>query len=785
MLLRVTGGTSTQLELRIGSRRWLLAAGEELVIGRGTDVGVPVADDRVSRRHAVVRHEPEGWVWEDSSRNGSWRAGGRVSRLRIDAPTRLLLGDRDAGVAVELVPLPAGGVGEPPGPAGPGLAATAVHALAGSVVTIGREPGNSIVVSDLLVSRRHAEFRRSGGAWQVRDLASHNGTFVNGQRVTSAVVGPLDLVGIGHQLFRVVGDRVEEYTDSGDIAFQARDLVVTVGRGKRLLDGVGFALAPRSLLAVVGPSGAGKSTLLAALTGSRPADSGQVGYAGRDLYSNYEDLRDRIGLVPQQDILHTQLGVRRALLFAAKLRFPADVGDADRARRVDEVIAELGLAGQRDQTIASLSGGQRKRVSVALELLTKPSLLFLDEPTSGLDPGLDKAVMALLRNLADDGRTVVVVTHSVAHLDGCDRLLVLAPGGRVAYFGPPGEALEFFGAREFADVFASLDRGDLRWDERFRASPLFERYLASQLRPVQSGAGPASRGAATGRQPPIAQFRTLCRRYLAVIAADRQYSAFLAGLPVVLSLFAHAVPGRGGLSVSVSRSQAQQLLLVVIVGGSLMGTAVAVRELVKERAIYLRERAIGLSPLAYLGSKLAVLSGVVTVQAAVLTVLALLGRPGPDAAVLFGSGRLEVGLAVVGVTVASMVLGLVISALVDNADRTMPLLVFVIMAQLVFTGALFPVQGRPILEQLSWLAPARWAFAAAAATVGLRTPVGPDADPLWQHSAGTWIGDMVVLAVVAGLLAVLAARLLLRWEPSRRRARPATRRWPAAAARPG
>ncbi|MHB8452900.1 MAG: ATP-binding cassette domain-containing protein, partial [Mycobacteriales bacterium] len=460
MLLIVTGEASAQLELRIDTRRWVLAAGEELVIGRGSDVSAPVADDRVSRRHAVIRHEPEGWVWEDNSRNGSWQGGGRVSRLRIDAPTRLLLGDRVAGVAVELRPLPAGLVRELPAvAAATGLPPTAVHPLAGPVVSIGREPGNSIVVPDLLVSRRHAEFRRSGAAWEVRDLDSHNGTFVNGQRVTTATVGPLDLVGIGHGLFRVYGDMVEEYTDAGDIAFQARDLVVTVGRGKRLLDGVGLALPPRSLLAVVGPSGAGKSTLLAALTGSRPADAGQVGYAGRDLYSNYEDLRDRIGLVPQQDILHTQLGVRRALLFAAKLRFPADVEDAERARRVDEVIVELGLTGQRDQTIASLSGGQRKRVSVALELLTKPSLLFLDEPTSGLDPGLDKAVMALLRDLADDGRTVVVVTHSVANLDGCDRLLVLAPGGRVAFFGPPGEALAFFGAREFADVFLSLDRG--------------------------------------------------------------------------------------------------------------------------------------------------------------------------------------------------------------------------------------------------------------------------------------------------------------------------------------
>ena len=101
------------------------------------------------------------------------------------------------------------------------------------------------------------------------------------------------------------------------------------------------------------------------------------------------------------------------------------------------MLRELKLDIHQDKKVTSLSGGQRKRVSVALELLTKPSLIFLDEPTSGLDPGMDRDVMQLLRGLADDGRTVLVVTHSVAELAICDQLLVMAPGGSVAYFGPP------------------------------------------------------------------------------------------------------------------------------------------------------------------------------------------------------------------------------------------------------------------------------------------------------------------------------------------------------------
>ncbi len=181
-------------------------------------------------------------------------------------------------------------------------------------------------------------------------------------------------------------------------------------------------------------------------------------YDNRDLYTHYAELRHRIGLVPQENILHTQLTARRALGYAAELRFPRDTSKAERQRRIDEVLAELALTqheGHQDRP--AMSGGQQKRVNVALELLTKPSLLFLDEPTSGLDPGLDKSVMEMMAGLAHDGRTVIVVTHSVANLNLCDRLLVLVPGGKVAYFGPPAEGLRHFGKPGWAEVFQAFD----------------------------------------------------------------------------------------------------------------------------------------------------------------------------------------------------------------------------------------------------------------------------------------------------------------------------------------
>ena len=314
------------------------------------------------------------------------------------------------------------------------------------VMRIGRDPGNDLVIPDLSVSREHAELRNTGGGrYEIVDLGSHNGTFINGRRVDRAPITEQDLIGIGRASFRLVGEELREFIDEGDVSLVAQDLTVRLPGGKVLLDHVSFPIGERSLVAVIGPSGAGKSTLLGALTGMRPATEGAVLYDNRDLYTHYAELRHRIGLVPQDNILHTQLRPRRALRYAAELRFPGDTSAAERNRRVEEVIDELALTKHCNTRTGSMSGGQQKRVNVALELLTKPSLLFLDEPTSGLDPGLDKSVMELMSGLAKDGRTVIIVTHSVDNLDVCDRLLVLVPGGRVAFYGPPADGLKYFG----------------------------------------------------------------------------------------------------------------------------------------------------------------------------------------------------------------------------------------------------------------------------------------------------------------------------------------------------
>jgi ABC transport system ATP-binding/permease protein len=773
------------LELRAGGRTWQATGGRSWSIGRAYEADIQLENPRVSRHHAVLQPTPAGWVLVNRSTNGMFVNGQRVESLTISQPITVVLGSVSSGQALEVCPIaqqprpPATQpVARPTRPVGETTVArppTAVHTIDQVAIGIGRATDNNVVLDDLLVSRHHAVLRRSGNQWELVDSNSANGTYVNGNRINRAVIGPDDMVGIGHTLLHLSGDRLVEHVDIGDVSYEASNLRVSTNKGKVLLANISFALPQRCFMAVVGPSGAGKSTLLGALTGFRPAGSGEVRYDNRDLYQNYAELRHRIGFVPQDDILHTPLTVRRALNYAARLRFPHDVSAKERKQRIDEVLNELGLAAHANQRIDSLSGGQRKRTSVALELLTKPSLLFLDEPTSGLDPGYEKSVMQTLRALADDGRSVVVVTHNTAQLNLCDRLLILAPGGRLAYFGPPQQALSYFGCSDFADLFNLLEHDTTTdWTGRYVASPIHGALTGPNA--ALKAAKPATHAAKpVAQQSAFAQFTTLCRRYLAVIGADRQYSVTLLILPLLLSLFAHAVPGQAGLSltkaIETKSTQPSQLLVLLIIGGALMGCAASIREIVKERAIYQREHGIGLSRGAYLASKVVVLTALTTLQGLILGFLGVVGLPPPDQAVVLPWPRVEVAVAVVAVTVVSMLIGLLISAIIGNADRGMPLLVLVVMAELVLCGGMFGVRGRIPLEQLAWLSPSRWAYAMAASTIDLndlrRTAAG-DEDPMWDYAASSWWIAVGACAVQAIVLVILLAVRLRQLDPQRK-----------------
>jgi energy-coupling factor transporter ATP-binding protein EcfA2 len=432
------------------------------------------------------------------------------------------------------------------------------------------------------------------------------------------------------------------------------------------------------------------------------------------------------------------------------LRLPPDTSRAERAAIVDATLAELGMTEHASTRVDRLSGGQRKRVSVALELLTSPSLLVLDEPTSGLDPALDRQLMTSLRQLADAGRIVVVVTHNVANLAQCDTVLVLAPGGIPVYTGPPGRFSEQFGTNDWADVFAMIT-----------AEPLSPPPFTGPARPRARPADPQPVPRATFAR----QLGVLCRRHARLVLADRPYALFLAVLPVALAVLALVVPGQAGLRNAnpAETVEASQILVLLFVGAAFMGGAAGAREVVGERDIVARERRSGVLPSAYSAGKACVFAVVCALQTVLLVGVLLTVKPGPVAGLVVPDVAVELGVAVWATALASCLLALLGSAVVRSAEQAMPVLVVTVMAQLVLCGGMVPVTGRTVLSQLSWLFPTRWGYAAGAATVDLTRP-GADlpADALWAHTPGTWLFAVAALAVSMTLLVLLVTARMRR-----------------------
>ncbi|WP_368834317.1 ATP-binding cassette domain-containing protein [Mycobacterium intracellulare] len=627
---------------------------------------------------------------------------------------------------------------------------------AGAAV-IGRAEDSDIVISDVLASRHHAYLVPGPTGMEIHDAQSINGTFVNGTRILSApltegdvvTIGNVDLVFNGEILLR----RAEAATRTGGLEVREVDFHVD---NKRLIQKVSLTARPGTLTALIGGSGAGKSTLSRLIAGATCPTSGSITFEGHDIHAQFASLRSRIGMVPQDDVVHRQLTVTQALNYAAELRLPTDTSKSDRAQVVAQVIEELGLTKHADTRVDKLSGGQRKRASVALELLTGPSLLILDEPTSGLDPALDLQVMTMLRQLADAGRVVLVVTHSLSYLDLCDQVLLMAPGGKTAYCGPPGDIEATMGTTNWAKIFGMVGADPDEANRRFLAQ-------AKPPPPVSDADKPADLGA-PARSSTWRQFSTIARRQVRLIVADRAYFIFLALLPFVMGALALTVPGSTGFRVADPNGDGSDepgsVLMLLTMAAVFMGTALTIRDLIGERPIFRREQAVGLSTKAYLLAKMAVFLVFAIVQSTIATTITILGKGAPTRpALLLGSATLELYVATAAMCVAAAMIGLVLSSLARSNEQIMPLLVVSLMLQLVLCGGMVPVTDRIGLDQMSWAVPSRWGYAAQASTVDLWTiepgPLAPK-DRHFKHTAGTWlfdVGMLVLLTVVyAGIV---------------------------------
>jgi len=744
-------------------RHYPLTAGQAL-IGRGADCDVVLDDAGVSRHHASLRLDANGiWLIDLGSTNGT-QVGDQPLLPRQKRQLRPGEVFTIHGTGLVVVPaaqaraaMPDVGVVETSAPAtrpgadeqtavGTPVAAAAVALQQLSLgtlerATIGRSQDNQVVLDHPRVSRYHAVIERLGRRYRIRDLRSANGVFVNEQRIREDTwLSSSDRVQIGPYSF--VLDQ-ESFAIKGDegIRIVATELRQQVSRRINLLQQVSLTVPPMEFVAVVGMSGSGKTTLVNALCGYRPATHGRVLVNGTDLYQRYDLFRNDIGYVPQRDIVHLELTVQEALDYAARLRMPTDTTPEERHARVLEVTSELGLSERKDVPVARLSGGQIKRVSIGVELLTRPRLYVLDEPTSGLDPGTEYEMMRLLRRLADQGRTILLVTHATKNVMLCDKVVFLARGGYLAYYGAPEEALAYFDhfrtprerlekVMEFDDIYNILDdaaRGTpQQWAERFAQ---IRDAAAVATRPGEQPSAASARATARPRRriSALRQFLILSSRNVRILVRDRATLLLMLTVAPGIGLMDFSWGSRLYDAVEGNASRAISMWWVTGVVALLVGSLNSVREIVKEAEIYKRERANSLMVLPYLLAK--VWLGVVFAAysaLALLTVRLLLVKP----PLPWGTESL-VGYFVtyfLGV-LSGYLIGLAISAGAPNQQSAQLLLIAVLVPQFLF-GGFMPLHDIPGGTAISQIISSRWLMEAFVRVSEMGTELAND--PCWN-----------------------------------------------------
>ena len=609
------------------------------------------------------------------------------------------------------------------------------------------------------VSRLHAQLRAQGDKFMLADLGSANGTFCNGKRITAPLdlsigdtldIGPYSLVFDGRWLTaRSRSDNMQLVVSS--VSFTLQD----ANRRKplKLLDHVDFVLDPGEFLCILGPSGSGKSTLLNVISGRRTATSGQVLVNGRDLHRNFAALKHDVSVVPQSSTLHDSLTVEQSFRFTSELRLPADLSRSEINATVSNAIATVGLVPRRAVQISKLSGGQLKRAGLGGELLADPSLLFLDEVTSGLDEQSDGEMMRLFRSLADGGKTLVCITHNLAHVeDNCHLVAVLTVGGKLAFFGSPPEAKSYFGINRLADIYTQLAmHSPEHWHAKFRDSSLFSKYVTDR-KPTPSSnvdAGESARDEPAGTHV-IKQFSVLLRRIVAVWSSNRVALGALFGQALLVAILLCLVFGQLEQSNSQNplerAGKIRNLLFLLSVSCIWLGCNNGVKEIVKERSIFDRERNYGLIPEAFLGSKFVFLSVIGIFQSQLLGLIALLyfGMPG---SVLGMLGTLAMS------SLAGTALGLAISAHARTEETAVALVPIVIIPQIILAGV---VAALPTFCE--WLA--RTSITAYWSQQAIESCL-PELDRIpaeFQPAMSTSLGMILLHGLVFSLIAWLGVR---------------------------
>lgn len=765
---------------------------ERYLLGRAEDAELKIPEDwiAVSRYHATLIRNGQDYYIHDgiytgntqqASRNGLLAGQARVgisSPYRLEAGTILQIGQNPTNlVTLKYI--------DPNHSQTHGLSQTSKQStsLKNRSVTIGRDLNCNLCLDSPLVSRLHAVIEPiSNDSYRLFDKST-NGIFVNGVKVNHSVgLTNGAIIRIGPFVLLLNNDQLLLQDQGEQIRIDAVEVTRIVGKPQTpqyLLNQVSFPIEPSQLIAIVGGSGTGKSTLLKTLLGIEPFSQGQVYLNGKDLRVNFNMYRTQIGYVPQDDIVHRDLTVEKVLTFAAKLRLPPD---SDIPSVIHKTLAEVELSDRKQTLVKNLSGGQRKRVSIAVELLANPKLFFLDEPTSGLDPGLDKKMMELLQRLArEDTRTLALVTHATANIKLCDRVVFMGRGGNLCYFGPPKQAPNFFELQDndFAEIYNELEKspdenGGLeieqhccQWSQKFQSHPDYKQYVRNQLisqsgTPVTGGTFPSDSSSQSPQAVKPAfwqQLLVLLERDLRLIFADRfNLGLSLLTAPVGISLITVALSDRAPfiLGDEPDPTLAPLALRVVFVftcAAIWVGLSGSLQTIVREGAIYARERLVNLGLFPYLGSKTIVISLLAIAQTILIAIVILLGFESPDPELT--PWWLGSSITTFLTLVTSACLGLAISCFVRNETQANTALPLLLLPQIIFSGVLFDMEGSAQL--LSWLMLSRWSVGAYGALVDVNALVPepatyPDGsivpqpfeetpvyDPTWENLILNWM----------------------------------------------
>ena len=741
-----------RLALFVGEESYILEPNKIYVIGRGENSDIIIKNNSVSRTHCrIVFDSKTDWILEDlNSSHGTFVSKQKITKFRISNNISGRLGGiHGVEFTVQIIKSDSNSGFK----SNTDEEALDIHIQGPRIplkqrILIGRDRRNDWVIQDLEVSDFHAEINMvSAGQYEIVDLKSISGVFVNGVRTKRRKLIPGDLITLGSVKRRFTLDGLEELDVQKGAKVSLKNVSYVTQDGVFLLKNINLNLGAATLTAIVGPSGAGKSTLMDVITQKKLCTYGSM-HIGDEMEE--DDIPAKIGFVPQADILHTKLTVKQALLYGADLRFPSSAKKSEKENRVNEVLKLVELDQRADLRIDRLSGGQRKRCSIALELLSKPDLLILDEPTSGLDPGLDLHFMELMRNLTNSGQTVVVVTHAIDNVDICDNVVLLRTGGTLAYAGPPSTVSSVLKESNWAKIFRNLST-PLEMDTKQieREAPKSQNLVTE----------PSS------QQNSFNQTITLIKRYLSVIAADKFYVALLFVLPLVLGFIGFAAGTDAGFDLAVGKSgqsvinpQAQMLALILILGCVFVPLSTSIQEIVKDKDIRTRERRIGVRTSTYLASKAIVLGVITSLQILLFYNLTTFGRSTGSSPLIFQHSKMELQAICVLLGFSCMILGLFVSSLISSQEQGMPTLVLLTMIQVIISGAL-PIRLDWLINSSGLINPAYWGMNAIGASTNLNIVTGLYGEKSkfrWNSLPENYTFPVLILLVFSLILILIA-----------------------------